>query len=151
MKIDIFPTRNIHMLLWTERLLINLKGVTKMKKTNNVVKFVKNHKKEMLIATAASVVGVVGGIVGYKCHLSKDSLNLLKSTAQFKKDAVTGKTVSQSVKLLLDSSDSIHPAMPNETRLLADTVSAEVLSAFEEFGIKSTAKVSGIIVGIVND
>lgn len=122
-----------------------------MKKTNKVAGFVKNHKKEMLIATAASVVGVVGGIVGYKCHLSKESLELIKTTAQFKKDAVTGKTMNQSIKLLLDSSDSIHPAMPTETRILADTVSAEVLSAFEEFGIKSTAKVSGIMVGIVND
>ena len=37
-----------------------------MKKTNKVMGFVKNHKKEMLIATAASVVGVVGGIVGYE-------------------------------------------------------------------------------------
>ena len=35
-----------------------------MKKTNNVVEFVKNHKKEVLIATTASVVGIVGGIVG---------------------------------------------------------------------------------------
>ncbi len=122
-----------------------------MKKTNNVVKFVKNHKKEILIATTAGVVGVVGGIVGYKCHLSKDGLKLIKTTAQFKKDAVSGKTMNQSIKLLLDSSDSVHPAMPNETRVLADTVSAEVLSAFEEYGIKSTAKVSGIMVGIVND
>lgn len=122
-----------------------------MKKTNNVVEFVKNHKKEVLIATVASVVGVVGGIAGYKCHLSKDGLSLIKSTAQFNKCAVTGKTMNQSIKLLLDSSDSVHPAMPNETKILADTVSAEVLSAFEEFGIKSTAKVSGIMVGIVND
>lgn len=122
-----------------------------MKKTNNVVEFVKNHKKEILIATTASVVGIVGGIVGYKCHLSKDGLKLIKATAQFKKDAVTGKTMNQSIKLLLDSSDSVHPAMPNETKILADTVSAEVLSAFEEYGIKSTAKVSGIMVGIVND
>ena len=122
-----------------------------MKMTNKVVGFVKEHKKEVLIATAASAIGVVGGIVGYKCRLSKDGLNLIKATAQFKKDAVSGKTMNQSIKLLLDSSDSVHPAMPTETKILADTVSAEVLSAFEEFGIKSTAKVSGIMVGIVND
>lgn len=122
-----------------------------MEKTNKVIGFVKNHKKEMLIATAASVVGVVGGIVGYKCHLSKDGLSLIKTTAQFNKDAVSGKTMNQSIKLLLDSSDSLHPVTPHVDKTLAETVSAEVLSAFEEYGIKSTAKVSGIMVGIVND
>ena len=122
-----------------------------MKKTNNVVGFVKNHKKEVLIATAAGVVGAIGGIVGYKCHLSKEGLGLLKSTAQFGKYAVTGKTMNQSIKQLLDSSDSVHPATPNVTKTLAECLSEEVLSAFEEFGIEPTAKVSGIMVGIVND
>lgn len=122
-----------------------------MKKTENVVGFVKNHKKEILIATAAGVVGVVGGIIGYKCHLSKDGLKLIKSTAQFNKDTVTGKTMNQSIKLLLDSSDSVHPVTPHVDKTLAEAVSGEVLSAFEEYGIKPTAKVSGIMVGIVND
>ena len=123
-----------------------------MKKTNKIVGFVKDHKKEILITTTAGVVGVIGGIVGYKCCLSKDNLGLIKSAAQFNKDAVSGKTMSQSIKLLLDSSDSVHPVTPiNTTKTLAETVSGEVLSAFEEFGIESTAKVSGIMVGIVND
>lgn len=122
-----------------------------MKKTNKVVGFVKNHKKELLVATAAGAVGAIGGIVGYKCHLSKDSLGLIKSSKQFGKCAVTGKTMNQSIKLLLDSSDSVHPVTPNVTKTLADTVSQEVLSAFEGYGIESTAKVSGMIVGIVND
>ncbi len=123
-----------------------------MKKTNKFVGFVKTHKKEILLTTTAGVVGVVGGIVGYKRHLSKDSLGLIKSAAQFNKDAVSGKTMTQSIKLLLDNSDSVHPVTPIDvTKTLAETVSGEVLSAFEDFGIKSTAKVSGIMVGIVND
>ena len=59
--------------------------------------------------------------------------------------------MNQSIKLLLDSSDSVHPVTPNVTKTLAETVSGEVLSAFEEYGIKPTTKVSGIMVGIVND
>ena len=122
-----------------------------MKKMNKVVDFVKNHKKEILIATAASAVGVAGGIVGYKCHLSKDNLGLIKSASQFNKDTVSGRSMSQSIKLLLDSSDSVHPVTPHVDKTLAEAVSQEVLSAFEEYGVKSTAKVSGIMVGIVND
>lgn len=122
-----------------------------MKKTNKVVGFVKNHKKEMIIATAAGLAGVIGGIAGYKGYLSKEGLGLLKSTAQFGKDDVTGKTMNQSIKLLLDSSDSVHPVTPNVDKTLAECLSEEVLSAFEEYGFEPTAKVSGIMVGIVND
>ena len=122
-----------------------------MKKMNKVVDFVKNHKKEILIATAASAVGVAGGIVGYKCHLSKDNLRLIKSASQFGKDAEGGTTLSHSIKLFLDRSDSVYPVTPHVDKTLAGTVGQEMLSVLEERGVKSTAKVSGIMVGIVND
>jgi hypothetical protein len=118
-------------------------------KENKFVGFIKTHKKEIAVATAATVVGVAAGVVGYKCYLSKDYGKLLKLLREYGPNPI-GASMTQSVTTFLENATrSVQPLVPKVEKTISDSLSDELVSLFAENGINpDTTIVSGILVGL---
>jgi hypothetical protein len=118
-------------------------------KENNFVGFIKTHKKEIAVATAATVVGVAAGVIGHKCYISKDYGKLLKLLREFGPNPV-GASMTQSITQFLENATrSVQPLVPNVERTISGSLSGELASLFAENGINpDTTIISGILVGL---
>lgn len=120
------------------------------KKQNRVVEFVKAHKKGIIGTAIVGVVGVVAGIVGHKCYISKNYGELIKEVSSFG-DHPDGTTVVQSTTEFFRNSYAVNPIAEMKNYTIADALGERLVSGLEEYGIDTSAKVSGILVGTVKE
>ena len=120
-------------------------------KKNKVVGFVKDNKKEIVIAIVGTVVGAAAGFIGYKCHIAKNYGELIDIMSKFKSCPNTKRTVCQDiVEFLSGATHSFHPFTAKCDTAIKDTFCEEIVSILANKGHNPDMLVSGILIGLKN-
>ena len=120
------------------------------KKQNKVVKFVSDHKVEIVIGLVSAVLG---GTIAYgldRRAAKTEYGKLIEVVSQFNVDvAKSGKSFTQTLTEFLDTATKgtygFVANYPVTVADLGDTISKRLI---EDFGVEPTAAVSGLMIGV---
>lgn len=125
------------------------------KKENKIAEYIKSRKKEIIVTTAAIMVGLTAGYAGHKCYISKNYGDLIEVLSEFSPRCKNGKrTLIQDLVEMLNSATRSATCLlnPNGKITVADCFTDEIISSLaENHDIEPTASVSGIMLGLTKE
>lgn len=116
---------------------------------SKVKNFIKEHKREIIIATIAGTVGIFGGVVCCDRYASKKYDELIKNIECFGADGKGASMLDDTVTFFKEASHSVQVLHPNGIHTISQTFSDGSGSQFlASVGYGPDTVVSGILVGI---